>query len=257
MKNKYFALFVFGLLMVAVTAFPLIVSASHAWGTYHWSRTANPLVLQVGDNVSASWDAHLVQTVGDWSQSSVIDLQLVAGGAGGRCRPTAGRLEVCNDTYGQNGWLGLAQIWLSGDHISQGTAKMNDTYFALPQYNTADERNHVMCQEVGHLFGLGHTSEDGTSQNTCMDYSQSPTSTRPNQHDYDMIASIYAHLDSGSGGGGCKGRNCANGAGLPDSDMSNPGEWGQLVRSEGRSAIYERDFGNGNRVVTFVVWANR
>ncbi len=27
-----------------------------------------------------------------------------------------------------------------------------------------------MCREIGHTFGLGHTSEDGSSQNTCMDY---------------------------------------------------------------------------------------
>jgi len=58
---------------------------------------------------------------------------------------------------------------------------MNDSYSA--QFAVQNERDHVMCQEIGHLFGLGHTSEDGSSQNTCMDYSQSSTSTRPNQHD--------------------------------------------------------------------------
>lgn len=33
-------------------------------------------------------------------------------------------------------------------------------------------------------------------QGTCMDYSQSPNSTAPNQHDYDELATIYQHLDS-------------------------------------------------------------
>ncbi len=60
-----------------------------------------------------------------------------------------------------------------------------------------------MCQEVGHTLGLGHTSEDGSSQNTCMDYfsntganATSTQSTEPNQHDYDQLALIYGHLDS-------------------------------------------------------------
>lgn len=53
-----------------------------------------------------------------------------------------------------------------------------------------------MCQELGHTLGLGHTSEDGSSQNTCMDYSQSSTSTAPNAHDYDQLVAQYGHLDS-------------------------------------------------------------
>jgi hypothetical protein len=47
-----------------------------------------------------------------------------------------------------------------------------------------------MCQEVGHLFGLGHTSEGGSSQGTCMDYSNSPDSQWPNAQDYDMLACV-------------------------------------------------------------------
>ncbi len=48
----------------------------------------------------------------------------------------------------------------------------------------------------GHTLGLGHTSEDGSTQNTCMDYSQSPASTAPNSHDYSQLVSIYGHTDS-------------------------------------------------------------
>jgi hypothetical protein len=40
-----------------------------------------------------------------------------------------------------------------------------------------------------------------------------------------------------------------------DESFDNPGQWRQLVRSQGWSAIYERDFGNGFRLVTFVSWA--
>src|SRR6187401_2877596 len=70
------------------------------------------------------------------------------------CKPTLGRVEVCNSKYGNNGWLGIAQIWASGNHITQGTTKLNDTYFSTSRYNTTAWRNLVSCQEVGHDVGL-------------------------------------------------------------------------------------------------------
>lgn len=170
--------------------------ANHSWNGYHWARTTSSFNLQVIDSVSSSWDDELNRTLSEWSQSSKFDL-IVTGYDSSRttrrrCRAVAGKIRVCNSTYGYNGWLGLASINIDGNgHITQGTAKMNDSY-SMDQ----NERWHVMCQEVGHLFGLAHTSEDGSSQGTCMDYSQSPNSTSPNQHDYDELATIYQHLDS-------------------------------------------------------------
>ena len=86
--------------------------------------------------------------------------------------------------------------------------KNNDFYFGgnshyqYPYNNTA-EMQHVICQEIGHTFGLDHQDESGSSRNTCMDYhhntSASDTkSTHPYQHDYDELATIYNHLDSTS-----------------------------------------------------------
>lgn len=33
--------------------------ADHTWGNYHWERASNPLLLDLGDNVSSTWDGHL------------------------------------------------------------------------------------------------------------------------------------------------------------------------------------------------------
>jgi hypothetical protein len=60
---------------------------------------------------------------------------------------------------------------------------------------------HVICQEIGHTFGLDHQDESGISLNTCIDYyhntSASDTkSTHPNSHDYGELSTIYQHLDS-------------------------------------------------------------
>ncbi len=43
-----------------------------------------------------------------------------------------------------------------------------------------------MCQEIGHVFGLDHTSTDGSDQNTCMDYSDDTTPDKPNKHDFEQ-----------------------------------------------------------------------
>lgn len=221
-----------GILTLAFAAAAVVpADANHNWGKYHWARTADPFTLQLGDNMSADWDGHLVTTSADWSTSGPFDFgngstgnaannpvrtTIVAGSTtGAECKPKQGTVQACNAAYGANGWLGLAQIWITrGSHIAQGAAKMNDTYFSTAKYDNPNEKLHVVCQEVAHTFGLGHTSEDGSSQNTCMDYfsntgtnAGSTLSTRPNQHDFDQLAKIYGHSDrfstpaSGSTGG--------------------------------------------------------
>jgi hypothetical protein len=176
-----------------------VAAANHSWNNYHWARTANPLRLQVIDSVTATWQSEYNTALAEWSASSVIDLVTSSADETSRtrrqCRAVAGRMRVCHDSYGQNGWLGLATIGLdSNGHIDRGTAKMNDSYASY--WTIPGEKRHVMCQEIGHVFGLAHTSEDGSSQNTCMDYSQSLTSQSPNAHDYAQLESIYAHVDT-------------------------------------------------------------
>lgn len=108
---------------------PAAAEASHSWGDYHWARTSNPFTLKLGANVDGKWDPYLRTTSADWTKSGVLDTTIVNGGAKPRnCRATAGRVEVCNASYGNNGWLGIASISISGGtHITQGTVKVNDT----------------------------------------------------------------------------------------------------------------------------------
>src|SRR3972149_2805155 len=124
------SLLALGLSGIAAAALAASALAAHSWGSYHWARTASPFTLKLGDNVNSTWDASVATASADWSLSSVLDTTIVAGGTRPKnCRPTAGRVEVCNALYGKNGWLGIAQIWASGGHIPQGGGKMNDTYF--------------------------------------------------------------------------------------------------------------------------------
>jgi hypothetical protein len=227
---------------------------SHAWGNYHWAQTG-PFTLKLGDSVSGPWDAVLGTTSSDWSQSTVLNTTIVAGtSTTKKCRATAGRVEVCSNTYGRNQWLGIAQIWASGSHITQGTVRLNDSYLGAPPYNTTAWRNLVSCQEVGHTLGLDHQDENfsNTPLGTCMDYSNDPEPNQhPNRHDYDMLEDIYGH-DDGS----------TTVASMPDAiasaELSTPGSWGHVVASDagGRHEVYVRDFGGGYRVITHVLWAD-
>jgi hypothetical protein len=253
MRNRLLALGTVAALMMVLS--PGAAEANHSWGGYHWARTSNPFTIKLGNNVSSAWTASLSTASADWTQSTVLDTTIVAGGTKPRtCKATTGRVEVCNATYGNTGWLGIASISItSGSHITKGYVKLNDTYFNTAQYNTSAWRNLVMCQEIGHTFGLDHQDENFTNANlgTCMDYTNNPsTNQHPNAHDYAQLESIYAHLDSTTTVGAAAPKGAAN--------VGNGASgWGKRVdgsKSSGHST-YVRDLGGGNRVITFVTWA--
>jgi len=246
----------------AVIIFPINSYADHSWNNYHWARTSNPFTLKVVNSNTSDWDGYLNTANTDWSQSSVMNLVSEQGieslNSRKRCTMIAGKIRSCNAAYGSNGWLGLASINITGGvHITQGSSKMNDTYFNTSTYNNPNEKLHVMCQEIGHTFGLGHTSEDGSSQNTCMDYfsntgtnATSTLSTRPNQHDFDMLASIYAHLDSSTTIGFASSGSSASEV------TDDPKSWGKLTSqsANGRSSTYKKEHYDGSETATHVFW---
>lgn len=257
---------IFVLALVAIAALATVTFARHSWRKYHWARTSNPFTLKLGNNLNSNWSSYLNTASGDWSQSTVLQTNVVTGQSSpSTCPPTAGRVEVCNANYGSTGWLGIAQIWASGFHITQGVTKLNDYYFNQARYNTPSWRLMVTCQEVGHTFGLDHQDENFNNLNlgTCMDYSNDPSGTagtngtlnneHPNAHDYEQLASIYAHLD-GSTTVGQRTNPSANAPGQADKDPN----WGVLVRTTngGRTSLFEKDLGNGQRIFTFVIWAD-
>jgi hypothetical protein len=257
-----------GILLLGATA----AEATHSWGGYHWARTANPFTLKLGNNLTSSWSSYLTTVSTDWNGSAVLHTTTVSGnGSGSRCRATAGMVQVCNGSYGNNGWLGIAQIWISGLHITQGAVKVNDTYFKNSFYNNPNEKLHVLCQEVGHTFGLDHQSTDGTSLNTCMDYfsntgvnAGSTLSTHTNQHDYDELALIYGHPDSFTTVSATKAAKASTlaqerlSAG-EQSDLEKESEWGNETHrsKDGRESVFERDLGRGNKVLTHVFWTDQ
>jgi hypothetical protein len=236
------------LALAAIPVASMSLNADHQWASYHWAITpSGTLTLASIDNVSSDWQQSYETALSKWEQQGTI-VHVKENGSDSsrdrkRCSAVSGKMKVCNAAYGNNGWAGLASINIdSNGHITQGTAKMNDTYMA--NYDDV-YRNHVMCQEIGHVYGLGHTSEDGSSQSTCMDYSppDNTSSQWPNNHDYQLLSSMYSHDDGYNtsaamlNGGGedpkpCRGgpKKCGNGAAGP--------AWGVKVLQKGRMQIW-------------------
>ena len=248
-----------------VSLFVVSALANHSWGLYHWGRTANPFALKLGDNVSSAWDGYLATSSSDWSLSSVLDTVVVSGSTNPRtCKSVTGRVEVCNYKYGRNGWLGVASIWInSTGHITKGTAKMNDSYFNSAPYNTSAWKNLVMCQEVAHTFGLDHQDEDFNNPplGSCMDYSSDPTlNQHPNQHDYDQLEAIYSHLDSTNTASQVSFSKLGQlVAGIKEANADENEEWGRAIRKshDKRNSLYEKNLDKGEKVYTFVIWADQ
>ena len=265
-----------------------VASANHAWGKYHWDLStvaSESSPLKIGNNLNTpEWNISLAEALSDWN-TSVLHNQVVAGGSDSNCSPTSGQVEVCNKEHGENGWLGIASIWVTrgrSNHITQGVVQLNDTYFKMPQYNSQAWRDFVMCQEVGHEFGLGHQDENFYNANlgTCMDYTDDPDGSvssqldnrRPNQHDFDQMTSIYAHLnetdggDGGDGGGGkpdkcspwpsCKNSQGKNSRASADISPDDPSSWGRAVSQDarGNDSVFEKDLGDGRVIITHVLW---
>ena len=253
--------------MLSLGGLVSVAYANHSWGGYHWARTSNPFTLKVGDNVSSAWDPYLNEAIADWSVSSVLDLTKVTGSTKPRtCKAKTGQIEACSERYGNTGWLGIAQIWVSGSHITKAITKVNDTYFNTAAYNTPAWRRLVMCQEIAHDFGLDHQDEnfDNANLGSCMDYTSDPdgppSNEHPNLHDFEEIEAIYAHLDStttiGQSASGPGKRASVNGADSQDIDLENPSAWGKAVKQDarGKNSLYVRDLGKGEKVFTFVTW---
>ncbi len=231
-------------LIGAGTVFATPALANHSWGDYHWARTANPFTIKVIDSNTTDWDSYLDKSISDWNASSVMDVTKEAGSPDRNCKAVAGKAKSCNAKYGRNGWLGLAQIWLSGTHIAQATAKMNDTYFSTATYNVPVKKQHVMCQEIGHDWGLGHQDESGADLNTCMDYANALDNPSPNAHDYQELEAIYgSHLDSST----------TIAAGLAGDEAARPTRTERQDRIS--SSTITEEFRDGTKRVTHITWA--
>lgn len=183
------AMFVIGLFFGST-----LVYGSHIWKcrgrfAYHWNsrtvgqanaveETANNSVVRTVQNYVDAFNGAVSSSV--WDAPHTV-INLVSGTS----------LRLYYDSYGSNGWLGLATIYPIGCVITSANSKLNDTYLRDTARYSQTSVNHVACQEVGHTFGLDHNHN---ATNTCMNDYILTAGNQINQHDIDQLASIYAGI---------------------------------------------------------------
>lgn len=264
--------------VIALALFAMVpqpVDATHGWKTYHWRRTSSAIKnIPVRRYHSAKWVTRYNAAMADWRKSAMTKIKpytVLAAGPNSSCPLVTGQVSSCDGSYGNTGWLGLASIALSGSHIAYGRSLVNNTYFNTALYNTVPWRQLVICQEIGHTFGLGHVNETYNTANTgsCMDYTNDPdggsggvsnsdpNNMHPNAHDYALVNSRHTHIGS-----------IIPGFSPEQIDMPpralqayNPtvlAQFGNLVWSGngGRTERYEIQFAGGWKVANWVIWAN-
>ena len=254
------------------------------WGNYHWATTNGILAVRVNSSITPDvWGSSVGGAIADWGTGAVsfnipdhLTLNPQVSTADRRkCSPVSSQILVCNYSYGYRGWLGIANIWTSGDHILQATTRLNDSYFALGTYNKPEWRNMVACQEIGHDFGLDHQDTINTNANlgSCMDYTDNPrppspalNNEHPNAEDFSSLNSVgmYGHFDATStatlAAAATKFGIRVVGQAAPSTGDAPGGlsaaEWGTPIHrdAKGRADTFVRELGAGRKLLTHVFW---
>ena len=266
------------LLVAAVMfTFATIAAADHAWGDRHWARAQNPFPLELAENLPPVWDIHLNEASADWNTPPIADppiptvvvTRIGTGNGSSRCLPTKGRVEICDGAGHKT--LGATRVWLSRtDHIEQAVITLSDYHLlsTWSKYNSPAWRQYVVCHEIGHTLGLDHQDEDINNANlgSCLDYNEDPdgtlanpdqpANTQPNKHDFEELAKIYAHLDLF--GSSSPQASSSSASASSNAKLENSSEWGKGIRQDarGRTNVFELDLGRGEKVVTYVLWAD-
>ena len=159
------------------------IDASHGWSNYHWQRTSSALKnipvrryhsASLGPSVQHGND-RLAESVDDENQASDGGFRQ-APNPSARC--VTGQVSCATELW-KYGLARFGSIAVKrGAHLV-GRSSQNNTY-SMAQYNNVAWRQLVICQEIGHTFGLGHVNVRINTPNTgsCMDYTNDPDGGR-------------------------------------------------------------------------------
>src|SRR6266540_3940674 len=111
MRIRSLAIPAVALVVAGATVLP--ASANHSWGNYHWARSG-AVQLNIYSSVTSDWSGNLSTANSDWNQSQYLQNTVVNSATDtttrSQCAMPTGAIRVCNYTYGNTGWSGLASI---------------------------------------------------------------------------------------------------------------------------------------------------
>lgn len=145
------------------------------WKEKYIERNGGGLTLTIVNNLNDKWQEEFEVAVADWKRSDALTLTVEKGSADKGCTRVGGVMVVCNDNFGETGWVGINEneVETGSNRIISSLAKMNEYYLRNANFY---HRRFTMCHEIGHGFGLPHTDENPKNKNLgdCMDYTDDP-----------------------------------------------------------------------------------
>lgn len=147
-------------------------------------KTVSPDLLPVVKTAAAAWeqtgDLKLetpARPVADCSRETKPNTVCIAGDDGSNCGPAIGCFLPGPATGATADGLALfsySRVWIRGDYGPQGNLRL-------------------VCHELGHAIGLGHTEDGPPSGPSCM--SNGEFSTSPSSEDLQFLRQLYAARD--------------------------------------------------------------
>ena len=129
-------------------------TGSNSTGDFdQWKNKGKGLTLEIRNALTDDWHGYFNQAVNDWNESPSLSLTTKQIAVDTNCTHVQGILKVCNGFYGRKGWTGLNVALFTDKYIAASVSKMNESYL---KGKTAEEKQYVMCHEMGHGFGLPH-----------------------------------------------------------------------------------------------------
>lgn len=169
------------LLALAILAGASGAYATHRWYCFQYADSSIYWYNGASGTYNSIFEEEARTDSDSWHNYTAIDLTTVYSPG------TTDHINAYNGYYGMTNWVGLAEVITnSGCTVYEGRARLNQSY--LENGYSRTNKEHVACQEIGHLFGLDHNRDSST---TCMNDNYPLEAPQPNAHDSEMIDSIY------------------------------------------------------------------